>query len=93
MVQGFATWDETGQCPRKADEAADHWATNNPAYELFCIQAQVHRGEGRSPSPDNTEAQVPDLPSEMTMDGDADSLANVLYFYSFTMQILTFFKT
>jgi hypothetical protein len=32
---------------------------------------------GRSPSPDNTDAQMPDMPSEMAMDGDNDSLVNV----------------
>jgi len=59
--------------PNKAGE----WAANNPAYELFCIQAEVHHGQRQTPSPDNTEAQVPDMPSEMAMDGDNDSLANV----------------
>ncbi|XP_046443070.1 rho GTPase-activating protein 32-like isoform X5 [Daphnia pulex] len=65
-----------------------NWAASNPAYELFCIQAEVHHhhrhhrmdaaaGGGRSPSPDNTDAQMPDMPSEMAMDGDNDSLVNV----------------
>ncbi|KAI9551394.1 hypothetical protein GHT06_021727 [Daphnia sinensis] len=59
-----------------------NWAASNPAYELFCIQAEVHHhnrveAAGRSPSPDNTDAQMPDMPSEMAMDGDNDSLVNV----------------
>jgi hypothetical protein len=61
-----------------------NWAASNPAYELFCIQAEVHHHHhhrmetgGRSPSPDNTDAQMPDMPSEMAMDGDNDSLVNV----------------
>ena len=56
---------------------AGNWAANNPAYELFFIQAEVHHRQRHSPSPDNTEAQVPDMPSEIAMDGDNDSLANV----------------
>ena len=57
-----------------------NWAASNPAYELFCIQAEVHHQRleaGRSPSPDNTDAQMPDMPSEVAMDGDNDSLVNV----------------
>lgn len=60
-----------------------NWAASNPAYELFCIQAEVHHHRhqlqrlARSPSPDNTEAQMPDMPSEVAMDGDSDSLVNV----------------
>ena len=57
-----------------------NWAASNPAYELFCIQAEVHHQRleaGRSPSPDNTDAQMPDMPSEVAMDGDTDSLVNV----------------
>lgn len=57
-----------------------NWAASNPAYELFCIQAEVHHQRpqtGRSPSPDNTDAQMPDMPSEVAMDGDSDSLVNV----------------
>ena len=60
-----------------------NWAASNPAYELFCIQAEVHHHQqqhqrsARSPSPDNTEAQMPDMPSEVAMDGDSDSLVNV----------------
>lgn len=56
-----------------------NWAASNPAYELFCVQAEVHNHQRmpRSPSPDNTEAQMPDMPSEVAMDGDNDSLVNV----------------
>lgn len=56
-----------------------NWAASNPAYELFCIQAEVHHHQRvpRSPSPDNTDAQMPDMPSEVAMDGDSDSLINV----------------
>lgn len=66
-----------------------NWAASNPAYELFCIQAEVHHhnrmeAAGRSPSPDNTDAQMPDMPSEMAMDGDNDSLVNVnIYLFRF----------
>ena len=61
------------------DQVAN-WTTSNPAYELFCIQAEVHhhhqhQQETRSPSPDNTDAQIPDMVTETAMeDGDNDSL-------------------
>lgn len=61
-----------------------NWAASNPAYELFCIQAEVHHQRmeaGRSPSPDNTDAQMPDMPSEVAMDGDNDSLVNVNFVF------------
>jgi hypothetical protein len=70
-----------------------NWAASNPAYELFYIQAEVdhhrhHRmdaaaGGGRSPSPDNTDAQMPDMPREVAIDGDNDSLVNVNFFFIF----------
>ena len=78
LWQGFATWDEISRCPMtNQPNEAGNWAANNPAYELFFIQAEVHHRQRHSPSPDNTEAQVPDMPSEIAMDGDNDSLANV----------------
>jgi len=43
----------------------------------------------RSPSPDNTEAQMPDMPSEVAMDGDNDSLVNVS---TFVLLLFHFFK-
>lgn len=70
------------QIPMNAEQIDEkgNWAASNPAYELFCIQAEVHNHHlksARSPSPDNTDAQMPDMPSEMAMDGDNDSLVNV----------------
>jgi hypothetical protein len=75
------------------NDGKGNWAASNPAYELFCIQAEVHHhchrmdataGGGRSPSPDNIDAQMPDMPREMAMDGYNDSLVNVNLFFTFS---------
>ena len=78
--QGAPQWEDDSRNPLNAEQIDEvgNWAASNPAYELFCVQAEVHHQRNdRSPSPDNTEAQVPDISSEAANDEDSDSLVNV----------------
>jgi hypothetical protein len=78
--QGGPQWEDDSRNPLNAEQIDEvgNWAASNPAYELFCVQAEVHHQRNdRSPSPDNTEAQVPDISSEAANDEDSDSLVNV----------------
>ena len=54
-----------------------NWTASNPAYELFCVQAEIHHRQNYSPSPDNTEDLIPDISSEIGNDEDGDSLVYV----------------